>query len=224
MKHLSTFLTEFRTGFQKASRYTCQLFVPEGLLRSILNPSLVGTLIDIIAPTVGQQLDQNFSMPVVQNWLSRGLLVEEARTPSRSSELTEWTLYGITERVPVHTEYTSFDCMFRMPLVGTDCPVPRFFNYWQNFIQAQQRGPDDGLDFRFPGDYYGTMLLSLYDNQTHPTITYKMERVYPKTIESSQVGWEQNNTYLRQHVSFGYSYWTIVPFQPPPLIEIDIEL
>lgn len=224
MKFLSTFLTQFKHGFQKSSRYKCQLFVPPALLQNIVTQSTIGTIINVFFPNVGQRIDPNFSMPTVVNWLAQGLLVEQTRLPTRALETTTNGLYGYTEKYPYHTEHTDLDCTFMMPLVESDCPIPRFFNYWQNFIQAQQNGPGDGMDFRFPSEYYGTLFLALYDHKTSPSLMYRFDNVYPEKVDSSNVSWESNNEYLKVNVQFAYSYWTIVPYTAPPIVEIDIPL
>jgi hypothetical protein len=224
MRYLSTFLSEFHTGFQKSSRFECQLYPPMGFLQSILSSSILTSIVDIVAPSIGQRIDTKFSMQNIVQWLARGLMVESTTLPSRALETTPLNMYGISEQLPYSTEYTDLSCTFVMPLVASDCPIPRFFDYWQNFIHANKNGPDAGLDFRFPNEYYATMVLSLFDNQDHHSVSYKFEKVYPMLVQSVPVSWDASNEFLKFNVTFAYSYWTIVPYEPPPLIEININL
>src|SRR5579872_3247319 len=133
-------------------------------------------------------------------------------------------MYGITENYPVHTVYTDIQCTFLLPLVSNDNALPRFFNYWMNFIQNQFNGPDSGLNFTFPDDYRGRMLLSTLDKKDHTTATYFFDRLYPKTVESVPLAWEQQNELAKLNVTFTYSYWTLLPYQPPPIVEISTPL
>lgn len=224
MRHLSNFLTEFREGFQRGAKYTCHFYLPEKLLTAILNPSLIGRIIDVVLPSIGSRIDENFSMPVVTSWLQRGLLCEATRTPNRSFSQHNQSMYGFTEHFPYHSEFLPQDCTFLMPLNKNDSPVPRVFHYWQNYIQNGLEGPDSGFDFRFPADYYATMYLVLYDQKTHPSLAYKFERVYPSNIQSANLAWADNHELLKLPVQFTYSYFTMEPYEPPPLIEIDIQL
>jgi hypothetical protein len=135
----------------------------------------VTNIIDVVVPTIGQRIDPNFSMPQVVQWLARGLVVDSATAPSRGLETTNLNMYGITEEVPYQTEYTDFSCSFLMPLNASDCPIPRFFDHWQNFIHNNAGGPSAGLDFRFPEEYYATMVLSFFDSSDHHSISYRFE-------------------------------------------------
>lgn len=224
MRFLSTFLSSFQAGFQKASRFECQLYAPDTLLQSLLSGSILTTIIDIIAPTVGQRIDPKFSIVNVVQWLARGLVVESAQLPPRALETMSHNMYGISEEFPYSSEYNDLQVTFVMPLVASDCPIPRFFNYWHNYIHHNQNGPSDGLDFRFPNEYYGTMILSLFDNRDNPSLSYKFEKVYPKLVQSVPVSWEQSNEVLKFNVTFAYSYWTLIPYSPPPLIDITIPI
>jgi len=224
MRYLSTFLSEFRTGFQKGARFECQLYPNIGFLQALLSGSILETIIDIVAPPIGQQINPDFSLPNVVQWLARGLVISDAVLPSRGLETLSHGMYGISEEFPYSSEYTDLPCTFVMPLNASDCPMPRFFNYWQNYIHKNQNGPSDGLDFRFPEDYYGRMIVSTFDNRTNRSLTYQFEKVYPKTVNSTQVSWSQSHEYLAFTVNFAYSYWKILPFKPPPLIEVNVEL
>ena len=219
MPKLNQFISEFRDGFQQGNRFTVQLFVPDNILNVTNNTIL--QVIDALFPNIGSRLDPNFSAQRTGSWLARGLVCEATRMPDRSFETSEQTMYGITESYPVHTTYTNLSCTFLMPLVSNDNAVPRFFNYWFNSIQNGFEGPESGYNFTFPDDYRGQMLLTTYDRKDHATITYQFDRVFPKTVSSVELSWDGTNEVAKMVVEFTYSYWKILPFQPPPLVEID---
>ena len=215
--NLNTFISNYKDGFQSSSKFTCQIFLPLQLLATIVTQSLIDNAIDFLIPTGDKDAKGILSAPIVATWLGRGLAVEAARLPSRAFETVDLSMYGLTERFPTHSEYTSLDCVFLMPFVGNDNGVPKFFNYWQNYIQNNQFGPQSGLNFQFPSTYYGTILLSLLDNKGEPSVTYQFDKVYPHRVESVGIQWDQSNEHARLPVSFHYSYWKIVPSVPLPI-------
>jgi hypothetical protein len=92
-----------------------------------------------------------------------------------------------------------------------DNPVPRLLSYWQNQIQKMTRGPEDGLDFTFPSNYYATVELTALDTHLRGTTTWRFEKVYPSSVASVQMSWGQSDAFVSHPVTFTYSYWTIVP-------------
>lgn len=203
---LKEFLSSFQGGFQRTARFRCQIFVPAGLLDYVAASS--GPF------TANPDLAGRQSVAFVKEWLARGLLVESARLPSRGLETIDLTMYGISESFPYHSEYTELDCTFLMPIVRADNPVPKLFNYWQNYVHNAFHGPRDGLDFRFPNLYYGTILLHMFDTSESkdiPSVSYQFDNVYPKTVESVSVDWNSADEMAKQGVGFIYSYWRIVP-------------
>lgn len=222
MRYLSQFLADLRGGFQDNNRFDVQLYVPQGLLQSVITDSAAQQALNILLPTIGQRFDPTFSAAQVASWLARGIVCEAATIPSRSFECVDMAMYGFGEKFPYHSDFPAVDCTFLTPLAGTDNSVPRFFNYWLNYIHAAQAGVQDGMDFRFPADYYGTMLLTQYTRTEHPSITYKFERVYPKVVQSTPVAWATTDTHTKTSIQFNYSWYEILPYQPPPLIELDI--
>lgn len=199
-------MSTFQRGFQKNNRFVLQVFVPEGLLLDIL----------LSLDNLGSNV--NLAVPNVTQWLARGLLCSSARLPSLAMETLSQTMYGMTEVFPYHAENTSLDCTFLMPLTPRDNIVPRFFNYWQNYIRRGKNGPTDGFDFRFPNSYYGTLYLSLFNDKNERTITYQFDNAYPVTVQSTEVAWDADG-HAQLPVSFAYSYWTIAP---RPLIDINL--
>jgi len=224
MHNLNQFLREFRYGFQQSNRFTCHIYAPPTLLDAILTDNKLIQVVDVFFPNIGRRIDGTFSSTQVADWLRRGLLVSSTRLPDRSFEQTNLNIYGITERFPTHSEFTSLDVNLLMPLVSNDNAVPRFFYYWQNFIQNNYAGPESGLDFRFPSEYYATVYLTQWDREKHATVSYRFDKAYPAKVDTVQVDWNSENEMVQLPVSFTYSYWTMLPFEAPPLISVDINI
>jgi hypothetical protein len=131
--------------------------------------------------------------------------------------LTDLSMYGITEHFPYHAEFSPLECSFISPLMeghgahGADNPVPRLLSFWQNQIQKMTRGPEDGLDFTFPSNYYATVELTALDTQLRGSTTWRFEKVYPSSVGSVQMSWGQSDAFVTHPVTFTYSYWTMVP-------------
>ncbi len=216
MNHISDFIGEFKNGFQRSSRFVCQVFIPPQLALNIIADSVQpagGSLFKIVDNVLALE-NSVLAVPQIVKWLAQGYLVDNARLPDRGFGVVGLSMYGITEHFPMHAEYSAFDCNFLMPYatnVGHDNAVPRFFNYWQNQMQRNANGPDSGFDFKFPGDYYASILLTALDNKNRGTITYKFDRVYPKTVNSVQMSWSDSDKFASLPVSFNFSYWTVMP-------------
>lgn len=159
-------------------------------------------------------IDAGIGVTNVVKWLYQGFLCDSARTPDRGFATTDLSIYGITEHVPYHAEFSSLDCVFLMPNttnILNDNGVPRWFNYWMNQIQNINAGPDSGLDFNFPSDYYATILLTLFDRKDNGTITYQFNKCYPVTVSSVPLSWESTDKFTKLPVSFNYSTWQMQP-------------
>lgn len=222
MKFLNQFLSEFRQGFQPASRFRAYIFPPGKLITDMLT-SLPTITNDILADfaNIGEAIETKTSMPVLAQWLARGLLCEATSLPDRGFETFQRSIYGYNEQFPMFTAYTEVSCVFTMPYAFGDNALPRFMSYWQNYVQDGTDGPESGgMNFRFPNDYYGSMLLATYDRKNQPTIIYKFVNLYPKTTQAVQVAWEQNNTLLKYTVEFAYSSWSILSRTDPEAVAL----
>lgn len=207
MPDLNKFLSEFKHGFQHSNRFVVQIFVQPTMVANIILQQLGSGL------GLGT-IDAGVAVTNVVKWLYTGFLASTARLPSRGFGVIDLAMYGITEHFPYHAEFTTFDCTFMMPHttnILNDNGVPRWFNYWQNQIQNINDGPNSGLDFSFPSNYYATILLTLLDRKDRGTITYQFDKCYPVTVDSSQLSWEQENQFTQLPVSFQFSTWKQLP-------------
>lgn len=213
MNNLQDFISTFKNGFQRPNRFLCQIIVQPRMIANIIADSAGGdsSIIGIVQRALDTETSV-LSVPQVVKWLAQGFVCSQARLPDRGFGMVDQYMYGITEHFPVSTEYSSFDATFLMPYatnIDNDNALPRFFNYWQNQIQNNLRGPKSGFDFRFPSEYYGSILLTTYDRKNRGTLTYKFENVYPATVNSVPLSWGENDKFAELPVSFNFSYWTV---------------
>jgi hypothetical protein len=203
MPNLNVFINEFKHGFQKENRYRVQIYP---------NPVMVDAMNE--EARLRGVPEDTLSAPQTVEWLSKGILAEASRMPDRGFACQPLTMYGLTEHMPYHAEFSDFECTFLMPHVHhaiRDNVVPRFFTLWQNQIQNMSEGPSSGLDFRFPSHYYAVVLVSLLDNKGRRTLTYRFDNAYPFLVHSGNLAWGSDNQFTKLQVSFKFSYWTLLP-------------
>ncbi len=215
MNSLSTFISQFKRGFQQSNRYVCQIIITPDMVANMIADSLQtnGGIFGIVQTVLSAE-NSVLSIPGVVKWLAQGYLVNNVRLPDRGFGQVDMHQYGFTEHFPVTSEFSTLTAHFIMPyalgLIKPDNAVPRFFSYWQNLIQRGQQGPEAGYDFRFPADYYATILLTLLDRQNNGTITYKFENAYPKAVMSADLSWSSTE-FASFPVEFTYSTWKVLP-------------
>lgn len=155
-----------KAGMQRSSRFRCRIPVS----------AIEGRVPFIAGAQAGLPLWSLY--PAAAEMLTRGLICESTRTPSRSFDTTDMTLYGYEEKYPVFTTYTDLDCTFYTPLVrtssGTSNDVLKLFNEWQNLIHpiTSRNGQTDSrqeMTLNFPDQYRlrEGMVLEMFDN-FHP--------------------------------------------------------
>lgn len=215
MRNLSQFMGEFRGGFQQQNRFRVCVFPPREMLTRMISKVVRPDGLREALDAAGDVAELAVSLPLAAQWLSRGVLINTARTPSRAMEMLSMRTYGVTEHFPYNSEYTPLEVTMPLPLFAGDSVVPRFFNFWQNMAQAQFRGPEDGADMSFPDDYYGSLVLGLFDRKNNPTLIYKFENVYPSAVQSSELSWQSTNEMMQLAITFQYSYFKILSRTSP---------
>lgn len=189
MNSLAEFFGEFRDGFQYNNRFLCQITPPTALAATLTNEEQIAL-----------------------GWIKRGIACESTHLPDRAFGETPMGLYGITEQFPYHTDYTSIDCVFMTPMLGTNNILPRVFAAWQNLVQDMRNGYESSRDFTFPDTYYSqVMSITTFNRQNVPSLTYTFERVYPQLVQSVPLSWEEVNELTNLTVKFTFSAWKVEP-------------
>lgn len=228
MNNINRFLAEFKDEFQRSAYFVCQIHLNPLLRQRMLadaanhGPASLAPSSAMFSSTNGGS-ERNLQETI--QLMAEGWLVSDVRLPDRGFGLTDMSMYGITEHFPYHAEFSPLECQFITPLMasgsqpdtttgrlqpGADNPVPRMFSYWQNQIQKITRGPEDGLDFAFPADYYSRVTLTALDRQLRGTTAWQFEKVFPNAVGTAQLSWAQTDSFTILPVQFTYSYWTMV--------------
>jgi hypothetical protein len=207
MPNLTNFIASFREGFQRNNRFLCKL--------------------DLTAPVMSYPFDTSGlsiqdKHPAAVSLLKQGLLCSSVGTPNRSFETTELSIYGYQEVYPIAVEYGDLECTFLAPLVNGRNEVLELFQAWHYFIQSHSlRGlgqAKDDLVVRFANEYrvpQGMTIETLTTNTNTGQVltTNKMQiyNVYPKSINSTQLDWSEQDTTMSVSVTFLYTSWEMVP-------------
>lgn len=213
--NLTQFFNTFQSGFQQNNRFACRIY-PSGKLRDRLlarSDRLLG---------YGRP-----STPVALDWLLRGLICSTSQLPDRGFDQVDQIMYGLTEKIPIKSEFTALDCNFLLPLWNRTNPVLEFFSDWQNVIQNLSTGLGElsTRDLTWPENYWAELWVTAYGRDGYPNICYKFDRVYPKTVQAVQMSWQQESELAQLSVAFTFSTWTIVPSPEtgvPPLDPITL--
>jgi hypothetical protein len=208
MPNLTNFMASFREGFQRSNRFLCKL--------------------DLSAPSMPYPFDRSGASiqntyPTAVALLKQGILCSSVGTPNRSFETTELDIYGYRETYPVGIEYGDLECTFLAPLVNGKNEVLQVFQAWHYFIQSHSlrnvgvQGKDD-LVLRFPSEYRVPQGMSIETLTTDTNTgrvftTNKMQiyNVYPKSINSTQLDWAEQDAFMTVSVTFLYTSWEMVP-------------
>ena len=202
MHTLDQFFNHFKQGFQRPNRFEAFVIAPRGFIeRSAKKNELIE----------------------VANWLERGVTINATSLPSRSLDVLDHYMYGVTERVPIYTEFAEQSCTFFAPLTARrDNAVHRFFTEWQNYIHHMD-GDTTTRDLRFTTEYYGRLEIHLFADQTTAaspsylpaapqsmrTAIYEFTNAYPKTVESVRLDWNNTNEVMTFDVSFLFTQWSL---------------
>jgi hypothetical protein len=235
--NLHAFSSVLQNGFQQAHRFKCFVWLPTHVESRIINaderaraaarggaPRTGGVFTNDNIAQLNQRAgtDQNGGIIQAIGWLNQGLLCESAALPDRSMDTVPLTLYGVTEQIPLKTDYTSLTCSFLVPNLPAEeagmsrgNPLAMFFSQWQNVIQDFSNGAGIGVNLplgtrnmSFPSEYYATMKIIAYDRNDNPVITYRFDRAYPTAVEAVALSWG-NIDYALLPVRFNFSMWSI---------------
>jgi len=212
---IRTFLGAFQNGFQPSNRFVLQIWFSPELVEGIINrPAARVTARGVPSGPLGPE--EGLSLTHAIDWLQRGLLCDKTRMPDRSLDVVQMTQYGITEQYPYKTDYTALDSTFLLPLYpdGSN-PVLQVFSAWQNVIQDVAGGMDSTRDLSWPDSYRTDIYLTLFDYKGNPSVAYRFEKAYPKTVESVPVTWGDQSEMSELSVTFAFTSWYIVTGASP---------
>lgn len=183
--------------------------------RGIVKPSLYE-----VAFVVGGGFQQALSDSGLQTNDNREftVLCEAASFPGESVSTQPNRIYGAV-REHAYEKLFSGDLQltFRMdPAMN----LRKFFTNWQKIIHNPETG-----DFGYYDDYVSEIQIYQYTNEQaasnnfvgtelknrKPVYGVRLEECFPKTLGPIEVGYEQQNTYMKQTVDFAFRRWLEIP-------------
>jgi len=118
--------------------------------------------------------------------------------------------FGLSASNPHATNFEDMTITF---LSDGNNNVRRYFEEWMAIIYNHGRysfenpGGVPLFQYGYPDEYEGNLVIRSFDNTGNEVKAYTLQRVYPKAIGSSQVGWEMNDVIIRVPVTFQFYSW-----------------
>ena len=209
--NINQFVAEFNNGFQRNNQYRCRIELKSHF------------------PALAKRY------PKAVEYLSRGLLCESTRTPSRSFDTKSMSVFGYEEKYPIFTTYNDMECTFLTPLIqdetvgGPTNQVMELFTAWQNLIQPRTSPGSFGatpilnnenMVLRFPSEYrleQGMTLemLNPYNTKRNtPGIgintTVRLPIVGSINLQASLTT-EQNDEQFASPTTMAFSFFNVYP-------------
>lgn len=175
-----------RTGVAKANRFAVYIPLP---LISLSPGTIISNLIS----------GNTNPLQVLNDPRDISLLCETATLPGRTIATTEYA----TSIKPVKQPYSFIndDVNFTFLLTG-DYYVKNVFSQWQNQILDQQT-----YRLNFKDDYVSTVVIQQLNDKNVPVYTCQLNRAFPVSVSTIELGNSNENTVSRVTVTFAYDDW-----------------
>lgn len=174
-----------RTGLAKANRYA--VFIPLPLI-SLSTGNILGNLI-----SGNRSLGQ-----VVNSPRDISLLCETVSIPGRNIATTDYATSPKSVKMPY--SYMNDDVSMTFLLTG-DMYAKNVFTSWQNDIM----GSDQQLSFK--DSYVSNITIQQLNDKNIPVYTCTLNRAFPVSVSSIELGNTNENTVSRLTVTFAYDDW-----------------
>lgn len=121
--------------------------------------------------------------------------------PGRSFSTTPYRFYGPARNMPYEPIYAG-ELTASIVLSG-DMRERKFFEDWMDLICSSSN-----YKFNYYDDYISDFEISVLTKDEINTYTVFVEEAYPKAIGDIQVGYDKDNEYLKQDVTFAFRKYT----------------
>jgi hypothetical protein len=125
-----------------------------------------------------------------------------------TTEQIKYKGYGLIEKRPTSMEMDDITATF---FIDNSNVIMGFFQKWMQMVYSfdpnHSRDKVHGMSlesFNYPGEYYGTMVISVKNVGDENVIEYTLEDVYPLNMGAITLGWENNDQVARLAVTFAY--------------------
>ena len=125
---------------------------------------------------------------------------ESAELPGRSHATNPQQIYGPIRKIPYNSSY--IDTTLTFMCSNNSMAEKRYFDEWQDEIQDP-----DSFDVAYYDDLTGLVSVDILNEQNATIYSVDMIEAYPLNVSSINVGWGQNNEYMKFSVTFSFRKW-----------------
>ena len=125
---------------------------------------------------------------------------ESAELPGRSHTTNSQQIYGPVRKIPYNSSY--IDTTLTFMCSNNSMAEKRYFDEWQDEIQDP-----DSFDVAYYDDLTGLVSVDILNEKNEEIYSVDMIEAYPLNVSSINVGWGQNNEYMKFSVTFSFRKW-----------------
>jgi len=147
----------------------------------------------------------SLNTPVPSNFTFR---CEKAELPGRTIATVDDIGSGPPLKIPYDVNYNDIEITI---ICGNDFAERIYFENWiESIVKTKTDDSNSGL-LRYYNDYAKGNVLTLeqINDSGESLITYKLNDIYPVSISSMNLSWEEINTYQRFSVTLNYRYYDV---------------
>ncbi len=176
----------------RPNRFSVQILPNPSVFESVGEDSLMSTISNVIG---GARF-------LLGNPASLFYLVKQIGLPQRSLNTLEHKRMGVTRKVAGDASYNELSVTF---LNDTSYSIRSLMDMWHENIVHQ------GSNYRQYANKYAegsSILVEQIGLKGVPFVVYKYNDVWPKSIETSELSMESNDTLSEFTVTFEFNTWT----------------
>jgi len=173
-------------------------------------PSSIKLMIDNITNSslaFGNRYEVNFAVPTgfvngnrqtIENLIVR---CDSITIPGRSFSTIPYRFYGPARNMPYEPIYSGE--LTASIILSADMKERQFFEDWMDLICSRSN-----YKFEYYENYVTTFEINVLTKQDQQSYRVLVEEAYPKQIGDVQMGYDKDNEYLKQDVTFSFRKYT----------------
>lgn len=173
-------------------------------------PSSIKLMIDNITNSslaFGNRYEVNFAVPTgfingnrqtIENLIVR---CDSITIPGRSFSTIPYRFYGPARNMPYEPIYSGE--LTASIILSADMKERQFFEDWMDLICSRSN-----YKFEYYENYVTTFEINVLTKQDQQSYRILVEEAYPKQMGDIQMGYDKDNEYLKQDVTFSFRKYT----------------
>lgn len=173
-------------------------------------PSSIKLMVDNITNSslaFGNRYEVNFAVPTgfvngnrqtIENLIVR---CDSITIPGRSFSTIPYRFYGPARNMPYEPIYSGE--LTASIILSADMKERQFFEDWMDLICSRSN-----YKFEYYENYVTTFEINVLTKQDQQSYRVLVEEAYPKQMGDIQMGYDKDNEYLKQDVTFSFRKYT----------------